>query len=141
MMLFKRIVSVLLVLIIIATLLTGCNKNKSVKYDYSIDAIVGASYTQDGQPYEIWTKTYNLKNVENQESTQNISIDEEIEVDYQKYHKEVKSFEQSMGMSIDASLYIKLTVNTSTKVNDKEINNQYVSDFSITVGDKVAKVD
>ncbi len=35
MMLFKRIVSVLLVLIIIATLLTGCNKNKNVKYDYN----------------------------------------------------------------------------------------------------------
>ena len=46
-----------------------------------------------------------------------------------------------MGMTIDAYLYIKLTVNTTATINNQEVENQYISNFSITVGDKVAVVD
>lgn len=113
----------------------------NVKYDYKIDAIIGASYTKDGNSYDVWNKTYNLKEVNNQESNQNININENINVDYQKYHQEVKDFKQTMGMTLDAYLYIKLTVNTTTQVNGQDVDNQYVSNFSITVGDKIAKVD
>lgn len=115
--------------------------NTKINYDYKIDAVIGASYTQNGEPYAIWEKTYNLKNVENQESNKNININDELIVDYQKYHREVKKFEQEMGMSVDAKLYLKLTVNTSTKINEKDVKNQYVSNFSITVGEKIAKVE
>ena len=117
------------------------SKNTKVKYDYKIDAILCATYTDNGENYEILNKVYNLKDVEGQEGVQNIYINENIDIDYQKYHKEIKQFEQSMGMSVDAHLYIKLIVNTSTKIDEQDVNNTYTSDFSITVGDKIAKVD
>lgn len=46
-----------------------------------------------------------------------------------------------MGMNLDAYLYIKLSVNTETYVSGKPVSNSYVSNFSISVGDKIAKVD
>lgn len=111
------------------------------KYNYKIDAILGASYTDDGKEYSVWNKTYNLKTEENLETNDTISIDDNINVDYKKYHQEVKSFKQAMGMTIDAYLYIRLTVDTSANVNNQEVKNEYVSNFSITLGDKVAIVD
>lgn len=112
-----------------------------VNYNYKIDAVVGASYTNNGKEYGVWNKVYNLKDVTSEKSNGNILIDENINVDYKKYHQEVKNFEQSMGMSLDAFLYVRLTVNTSTIVNHQELKNSYVSNFSITLGDKIAIVD
>ncbi|MBO5478401.1 MAG: hypothetical protein J6A04_01585 [Clostridia bacterium] len=117
------------------------SKPSNLTYHYKIEAIVGASYTDDGKEYNVWNKTYPIKTVEDVISEDGISIDENIHIDYPKYHQEVKSFKQSLGMSIDAFLYIKLTVNTTTVINHQEINNQYVSNFSISLGDKVAVVD
>ncbi|MBO5141576.1 MAG: hypothetical protein J6C46_01020 [Clostridia bacterium] len=112
-----------------------------IKYDYKIDAQISASYSDDGHLYEVWNKTYNIKQVENQESNKDIMIDEKINVDFAKYHEEVKEFRQEMGMALEAKLFIKLTVNTLTKINEKEIPNMYVSDFSISLGEKMSKVE
>ena len=115
-------------------------KESQVNYSYKIDAIIGATYSQDGEEYEVWNKTYNLKTVETQTENKNIKIEEEIELDYQKYNDEVKNFKQTLGMSVDAYLYVRLTVDTNTQINDKKVINEYKSNFSITLGDKIAKV-
>lgn len=117
------------------------SKDTVIDYNYSIDTIIKASYSQNGENYEIWNKKENIKTVENQKCNQNININENVNIDYEKYHKEVKDFKQTMGMTIDAYLYIELTVNTTTNINGENVNNKYVSDFSITLGDKIAKVD
>lgn len=115
-------------------------KDSSINYNYKIDAIISANYSQSGENYEVWNKTYNLKEVNDQTAQKNIKIEEQIDLDYQKYNQEVKNFKQSLGMSVDACLYVRLTVNTNTKINNKEVINEYVSKFSITVGDKIATV-
>ena len=112
-----------------------------VNYDYKIDAVVGASYTNNGEPLNVWNKTYNLKTVDSLQSNDTISIKENIDVDFKKYNEEVKNFKQTLGMSIDAFLYIRLTVNTNTIINHQEVKNQYISNFSISLGDKVAVVN
>lgn len=119
----------------------SASENKDIDYNYKIDAILGASYTDNGKEYNVWNKTYNLKTVDTTKTNDKLSIDENINIDYKKYHQEVKNFKQSMGMNLDAFLYIKLTVNTKTNVNHQEVNNQYISNFSITIGDKIAIVD
>ena len=111
------------------------SEGSKVKYNYRIDAQISGSHSDDGILYEVWNKTYNLKEVNNEVTNQNISINEDILVDFQKYHEEVKNFKQEMGMSLDAKLYVKLTVNTETNINNEIVDNTYVSDFSITLGE------
>jgi hypothetical protein len=116
------------------------SKESNIEYNYKIDAIIGASYTDNGQQYNIWNKTYNLLEKDDLHSNGDIDINENITIDYQKYHQEVKNFKQSFGMAIDAYLYVKLTVDTTTTIDNQEVKNEYVSNFSITVGDKIAVV-
>ena len=117
------------------------SSDTEILYSYKIDAIITANYNKDGNNYNIWNKTYNIKEADNQSANKNINIRENINVDYNKYHAEIKNFRQSMGMTIDACINIRLTVNTSTNINSQEVKNEYVSDFSITAGDKIAKVE
>ena len=117
------------------------SENTLINYTYKIDAIIGSSYTDDGKQYNVWNKTYNLKTVDSIQANDTISIDENINIEYDKYHKEVKNFKQDLGMSLDSLLYIKLTVNTTTVINNQEVNNEYVSNFSISLGGKIAVVD
>ena len=58
-----------------------------VNYDYKIDAVVGASYTNNGEPLNVWNKTYNLKTVDSLQSNDTISIKENIDVDFKKYNE------------------------------------------------------
>lgn len=117
------------------------SKDLDINYNYKIDAIIGASYTENGKQYSIWNKTYNLVKKDDLHSNGDVNLDENVVVDYQKYHQEVKNFKQSFGMTLDSYLYIKLTVDTETTINHQEVKNQYVSDFSVTLGDKVAIVN
>lgn len=119
----------------------SASKPSLINYSYKIDAIVDANYTNDGNEYNVWNKTYNLKTIDSLQTNDNIQITEDINVDYQKYNKEVKSFKQTLGMNVDAFLHIKLIVNTSTVVSHQEVKNEYISNFSISLGDKVAVVD
>ena len=117
------------------------SEESDIRYDYKIDAVIVASHSDDGTPYEVWNKTYNLKEVKDKTAMKNIYIDEDINVDYAKYHEEVKAFKQEMGMALDAKLYIRLTVNTKTKIGEENVENQYASNFSISLGEKISKVD
>lgn len=115
--------------------------NSHIKYNYKVDAILDSTYKENGKDYSVWNKTYNLLSKEDLQSENNILFDENFKVDYKKYHQEIKNFKQSFGMALESRLYIKLTVNTQTIVKNQEINNEYVSDFSITLGDKIAVVN
>lgn len=117
------------------------SSNTDILYNYRIDAIIKANYNKDGEKYDIWNKTYNIKEINNQIANQNINIDENIDIDYNKYHAEIKNFKQSLGMTVDACINVRLTVDTSTQVKGKEVKNEYTSDFLITAGDKIAKVE
>lgn len=116
-------------------------EESDINYEYRIDAVIVASHSDDGTPYEVWNKTYNLKEVKNKTAMKNIYINEDINVDYAKYHEEVKAFKQEMGMALDAKLYIRLTVDTKTKIGEENVENKYASNFSISLGEKISKVD
>lgn len=112
-----------------------------VKYQYRIDAIIKAMYESDDKEYEVLNKTENLKKVDIQETTSdNLIINENINIPYSKYHEIIKDFKQTLGMNVDANLYIVLTVNTIANVNSKQIENEYKSDYRINLGNKVATV-
>ena len=119
----------------------SASQSSAVKYTYEIDAILVSSYSQDGKDYNVWNKTFPLKVSEQLESNDTINISEKVNIDYKKYHQEVKDFKETMGMSLKSYLFVKLTVNTSTDVYGQVRKNQYVSNFSISLGDKVAVIE
>ena len=119
---------------------TGSKESK-VKYNYKIEAITKAIYTSNRDSYEVLNKTENLRVSGDQESENGkISIQEDLRVDYAKYHEIIKGFKYSMGISTESYLYVRLTVNTKAIIENQEIDNTYVNDYKITLGDKVAVV-
>ncbi len=118
------------------------SENLPITYTYKIDAMVNAKYLDNGTEYSIWNRIDSIKSIpQPYTSSDDISIDESIKINYDKYHQEALNFKQTFGMSADAFLYIKLTVNTSTTVNSQIVENEYTSNYCITIGDKIAVVE
>ena len=118
------------------------SKNKNITYDYKVDAIVNASYASTKEIYDVLNKTETLKVVDNQKSDSGeFTIKDSLQIDYEKYHELVKSFKKSMSITADSNLIIRLTINTKANVDDQDIENKYVVDYKISVGDKVAIVE
>ena len=94
------------------------NKTKrKINYSYDIKATL-KSYADNGTKL-IWTKDFNLKNINNinQEA---INLKEKYNLDYQYYVNYVKSFQEYYNIKTETYLYIKLNI----KINDK--TNPYV---------------
>lgn len=112
-----------------------------VKYNYRIDAIMKATYEANDTEYEILNKVENLKTVNTQEATSDkLVINENVNVVYSKYHEILKDFKQTLGMNVNAQLYVVLTVNTTANINSQEVKNEYKSDYNINIGGKIATV-
>lgn len=117
------------------------SKDSLINYNYKIDAIISSNYTDNGKQYNVWNKVYNLKTIDSMSSNKEINISENLNVNFQEYNQEVKNFKQSLGMSLDTFLYIRLNVNTETFINDNSVKNEYMSNFSISLGNKISIVN
>ena len=117
-------------------------KQTPIVYNYKLEAVVSATYITNNKSYDILNKVETLKQIDDvKTSSGNFSIDEHVEANYAKYHQMIKNFKQDIGVSANAFLYIRLTVNTKTTVNSKEVKNEYVSNYAISLGDKIALID
>lgn len=118
------------------------SKDAKITYNYKIEAIVKAEYSSNSTNYDVLNKVETLKEMNGEtDGSQELLIDENIKVDYAKYHEMIKEFKQLMGINLKSTLYIQLTVDTKTKIDSKEIANQYVSKYNITLGDKIALIE
>ncbi len=117
------------------------NAKSNITYNYKIEAVVSAIYSNNGKTYDVLNKVEELKKVEDSTiNSDEFKIDEKINVNYTKYHQFIKNFKQEMGLNTDSNLYIRLTVNTKTDINSQKVENTYVSNYSITLGEKIALV-
>ena len=118
------------------------SKQAKIKYNYKIEAIVSATYTANNKTYDILNKVEKIKESETLETDKaSFSINEELNIDYAKYHQMIKNFKQDMGINSVASLYVRLTVDTKGDIDSKEVNNQYVYNYNVSLGEKIALVD
>lgn len=118
------------------------SKPTKVTYNYKIEAITKSTYSNTKNDYDILNKTELL--TESKEETVNsadFSINENVRIDYAKYHQEIKNFKQQMGINADSYLYIKFTINTKAMIESKEVENEYTSDYRISLGDKIAVIE
>ena len=113
-----------------------------IMYSYKIEAVMKATYTNTKSTYDVLNKVDVIKE-ENAttETTNDFSINEKVSIDYEKYHQTMKEFKQQMGITADSQLYIRFTINTKTNVNSKDVDNEYVSNYKISLGDKVALIE
>ena len=113
-----------------------------ITYSYKIEAIMKASYTNNKGTYDVLNK---IDTIEEGNATTDVaselSIKDKITVNYAKYHQTMKEFKQTMGINTDSKLYVRFTIDTSTNINSKDVKNQYVADYKITIGDKIAIVE
>ena len=118
------------------------SKKVDVNYSYKVEAIVKASYTNTRSTYDVLNKVEVLKEEKDlKANSSSLAIKENFNINYEKYHKLIKEFKQTMGMNVDSDLIIRLTVNTNAKINSNEVVNQYVQNYKISLGDKVAIID
>lgn len=113
-----------------------------ITYTYKVEAIMKATYTNTKNTYDVLNKVDTIKEGSATTDVANeLSIQDKVTVNYAKYHQSMKEFKQTMGISTDSQLYIRFTINTKTVVNSKEVNNEYVANYKISLGDKVAIID
>ena len=118
------------------------SKPTDIEYSYKIETIIKAEYSNAQGAYDVLNKKEVIKEENKLKgNSKNLKIEENVTIDYAKYHQTIKSFRQEMALNLDAFLYVRLTVNTKAKVDKQNVENNYVSDFKISLGDKIALVE
>ena len=69
-----------------------------------------------------------------------INIKENIPIDVNEYNDEIYNFEKTLGMAITANLNVQLRVNIDGKINDTQINDNYVSNIDIELGEQTTEI-
>lgn len=116
--------------------------DSEIAYNYKIEAIMKATYTNTKNSYDVLNKIEVIdEENERVSDTNKVSIDKKININYEKYHKIMKEFKQVMGISTDSQLIVKFTINTTTEINSKKVDNEYISYYKISIGDKVAVIE
>ena len=92
------------------------NNKDDINYSYDIKATL-KSYADNGTKL-IWTKDFNLKNINNL-NKKDINIKENFNLDYEYYVNYVKSFEKYYNIKAENYLDIKLSI----KINGEDNSN------------------
>ena len=117
------------------------SEKTNLSYSYSIVGVLKGDYSKDGISYNVWEKEYILleKN-ENKINSDKIKINENIQIDVNKYNDEIYNFEQTLGMAIDAKLNVQLRVNIDGYIKDTKLKDKYVSNIDIELGKKTTQI-
>lgn len=119
-------------------------KNVDFKYSYRIDANVEVKTKNGRNPIYKFTDTL-LKSVEQESnSNRNVSIDQNVRIDYQKYNNLIKGFVDTYGLeNIDSKLVINMYVNVigSCEEFSEDSNNESVMSLTIPLTTKTVDID
>ena len=117
------------------------SKYTELTYSYSIVGVLNGAYSKNGTPQKVWEKEYVLlEETENKKSNNTINIKENIPIDVNEYNDEIYNFEKTLGMAITANLNVQLRVNIDGKINDTQINDNYVSNIDIELGEQTTEI-
>ena len=119
----------------------NADEKSTIKYTYSIKAVLNGVYTKDGEEQKIWTKEQVLKEpTENTVIDRTFEIKENLSLNLKDLNQLVKDFEQEIGISIDATYNLILDVQTSTQVEGQTVDNQCASTIAIDLGKKTTTI-
>ena len=89
-------------------------KKENINYSYDITATL-KSYADNGTKL-IWTKDFNLKNINNIKQKE-INIKENYNLDYQYYVNYVKTFQEYYDIKVETYLYVTLNIKIDDQIN------------------------
>lgn len=115
-------------------------------YSYDIEATIIGEYdnTSSGRA-ELWKKKYTLlKNKEEKKAdTTELSLNQNLKIDYSKYNEVVNEFKKNFKLAIDAYLNIKLNINYegSLKESDKKVKDTESLEINIPLSKATIGID
>lgn len=92
------------------------------KYSYQIIATAKSTYSTDEKQSEVWSKAYTILPLTNKTTRgTNVSINETVKIDYNKYNNILLDFKKQFGLSVDAEVdvVLKIVINASDPNNEK----------------------
>lgn len=93
------------------------------KSTYKIIAVINVEYyvTGSSQGTKLWSKEYTLLEPKQiATDTNQININENVKIDFNKYNTEIKNFKEQFGLPIKSYLDVKLIVNSEINVSESE---------------------
>lgn len=116
-------------------------EDANIKYQYRIVGVLSSYYTADGIDQRVWEKEYELKPIaEATAQGKEVKINESIKIDLPSYNKEVANFEKEFGMALKSNLLIKMEVSMVSEVGDIKVDNNYLSNIQIGLGQKTTQI-
>ena len=117
------------------------DKKSEIKYTYSIIGKMQAVYTKNGEEQKIWDKEETLLKEKSLSTVSDIlKINEQLTLDLKDKNELINNFKQQLGMTIDAKYTVALKINTSTKIEEKEVTNEISPILNIDLAEKTTKI-
>ncbi len=117
------------------------NKKVNLDYNYKIDGEINGEYPSttsaiDTTDTKVWNKTYSFLDTTNKTIKENPSftINEKVNIDFANYNKEVITFKNQLGLPINASLKITMTININGTCDGSKINDEKKIILDIPLG-------
>lgn len=116
-------------------------KNVNLDYNYKIDGEINGEYPSttsaaSTEDTKVWNKSYTFldtqtKHVNNSPS---FTINEDLNIDFSQYNKEVITFKNQLGLPINASLKVTMTININGISDGNKINDEKKIILDIPLG-------
>lgn len=117
------------------------SKESNLQYTYSIIGKMQVVYTKDGEEQKIWDEDEVLvKEKQLEEISNQINIKEKLKLDLKDKNELLDKFKQQMGMTIDAKYTVKLKVDVTTQIEEKEVQASYEPEIQIDLAEKTTKI-
>lgn len=117
------------------------DKNTNLQGEYSIIGKMEVVYTRDGEEQKIWKDEDTLVETKQiNETTDNLKIQEQLDIDLKDKNELLYDFEQQMGMSVDARYYVILNIKLNTEIEEKVVEVEYNPMVQIELADKTTKI-
>lgn len=118
------------------------NTESEIKYEYKVKGLLEATYTKDGEVQKVWGKEYNLLDKKQEiAKTDNVKIQENLNLNLREQNKLVKQFEQEMGMNLDAKYIVILEIKTNTNIEGEKVENISISSVNMDLAEKTTKIE
>ncbi len=104
----------------------------NVNCNYIVTAdLIGRANTTDNQTKEVWNRRFNLTNNDENtvNDTQELMLNQTVNIDYEKYNSLARSFEENYGIVIEAVLKVQLNVNLNINIPNLNVETKTIEDY------------
>ena len=121
----------------------NANHKADINYKYEVIGELVGKVENDEK--EVWNRHYKLSdnNCKNEEAIDNICINQEANIDYNKYNELARCYEKEYGIKIDAVLKVRLEICININSCECNLENRSIEDcveIEIPITNTVTKV-